>query len=110
MTFMLTRARIVSGTAKGAAPGTGFEDERLVDRGTFAKELVSAFGFSPAAPRRAAHFSLPAGHPARESVEILESLGILDLYRSTRKFSPTAPVTRGEAAEMTMRAMTAGRP
>jgi hypothetical protein len=121
MAVLLTRARQVSkgqasemripATAKGVFSEDDVDPGRFVSRGVFVEALVSAFGFSPVSPaRNDARFSLPAGHPSEKSVQILASLGILDLYRPARRFSLAAPVTRGEAVEMALRAMTAGQP
>ncbi|MDR3264671.1 MAG: FAD-dependent oxidoreductase [Synergistaceae bacterium] len=105
MAFMLTLARLASGTSKGEAPVAGEKPERFVSRGTFAETLCATFGFEKR-NSSSIGFTLPENHRSFDAIETLSSLGILNLYRSERDFRPARPVTRGEAAEMMMRAMT----
>ena len=54
-------------------------------------------------------FFSPSDHPNAPAVAALSPFGILDLYKSEREFRFGRPVTRGEAAEMTLRAMKAAK-
>ncbi|GHV41503.1 hypothetical protein FACS1894187_23280 [Synergistales bacterium] len=107
MVMILTKARVVSKTAKGEVPALTDKPDRFVTRGVFARALVSAFGFQTASAPVRRPFDVPDEHPSAPSVKILDSKGILSLYKNSNDFRPGRPVTRGEAAEMLMRAMTA---
>jgi hypothetical protein len=107
MASMLTRARLASGTSKGEPPVAGEKPDQFVSRGAFAEALCSTFGFEKE-NASSSWFRLSESHHSFDAIKTLASLGILDLYRSERDFRPARPVTRGEAAEMMMRAMTAG--
>lgn len=107
---MMEKARSASGTALGNIPPLGDKPDAFVNRGQFAKALCDAFGFLQPGVfanggEKGQFFSLPE-HPNTPAVAALAPLGILDLYKSEREFRFGRPVTRGEAAEMVMRAMT----
>lgn len=110
---MMERARKASGTSLGGAPALGEKPDVFVNRGQFAKALCDTFGFLqaeffPRDGKKGLFFSLPE-HPQASAVAALSPLGILDIYKSEREFRFGRPVTRGEAAEMVMRAMTAAK-
>jgi hypothetical protein len=112
MTAMLARARAASQVRRGAAPANdkakGKKAFAFVSRWDFTAALASAFGipYGEQAPH-ASYFSLPDGHRARELVDAMTAAGVLDVFRADRVFHPAKPITRGEAIEMTYRAMTA---
>lgn len=107
MVSMLTKARAASATKQGIDPVAGPKPDQFVSRGMFAEALCSTFGFSGEGKAKASeYFTISSDHRSAEAVNTLAPLGILDLYRSERDFRPARPVTRGEAAEMMMKAMT----
>lgn len=110
---MMEKARKASGTSLGLLPELGDKTDAFVNRGRFVKALCDTFGFSdPEAFPRAkgkGSFFASSKHPNAPAVEALSPLGILDLYKSEREFHFGRPVTRGEAAEMIMKAMTSAK-
>ncbi|GHS99402.1 hypothetical protein AGMMS50276_22960 [Synergistales bacterium] len=106
MVAILTKAKEAAKIETGEIPALTDKSDRFITRGVFARALVSAFGFSAGASGGRS-FSVSGEHPANEAVKILDSNGILKLYKNSRDFHPGRPVTRGEAAEMLMAAMTA---
>lgn len=105
MATMLARARTASGTMKGSPPVVGDKPEIFVSRGIFAEALYATFGFEESEGARH-YFNIDVEHPQANAVNALAPLGILDIYKSELDFHPARPVTRGEAAEMMMKAMT----
>ncbi|MDR2136976.1 MAG: FAD-dependent oxidoreductase [Synergistaceae bacterium] len=107
MVAMLNKARRASKTSEGRDVAKDEWSERLhfITRGVFADALVKAFGFSDdrSVPRR---FDVAPEHRFAQAINTLDSLGILNLYSSTRDIRPARPITRGEAAEMLMKAAT----
>jgi hypothetical protein len=112
MAAMLNKARAASKTANGRDitekewPGR----PSYVSRGLFADAVAQAFGFGSPARRSRRRYAEPSPEPGPQpskAVLALNSLGILDFYRSERGFHPSRPITRGEAVEILMRAMTA---
>jgi hypothetical protein len=108
MVSMLTIARLASKNRKGNVSPVGEKPEQFISRGVFAEELCAAFGIEKnnAPPLSPSFFTLPAKHRVTGAVNALTSLGILDVYRFEREFRPARPVTRGEAVEMLLKAMT----
>jgi hypothetical protein len=108
MAAMLNKARRASKTSEGRDVAEDEWSDRIhfVTRGIFSDALVKAFGFGAdnSAPRR---FDIAPEHRFAEAIDTLDSLGILNLYGSTRNIRPARPITRGEAAEILMKAMTA---
>ncbi|GHS88341.1 hypothetical protein AGMMS49957_09680 [Synergistales bacterium] len=107
MVAVLTKAKAVAGIKKGETPTLTDKPDRFITRGVFARALVSAFGLKAASTPARRPFSVPDGHPSEAAVKILDSKEILNLYKNSGDFHPGRPVTRGEVAEMLMRAMTA---
>ena len=83
----------------------GDKPETFVSRGIFAETLYTTFGFEENGGSRH-YFNIATEHPNANAVNALAPLGILDIYKSELDFHPARPVTRGEAAEMMMMAMT----
>ena len=110
---MMEKARKASGSTLGSVPPLGDKSEAFVNRGQFARVLCDTFGFlPPEAPSKSGGkglFFSPSKHHNAPAVAALAPLGILDLYKTEREFRFGRPVTRGEAAEMIMRAMTAAK-
>lgn len=110
MVSMMDKARKASGTPSGTVPSLGGTPNAFVNRGQFAKALCDTFGLTPPVPppmnREQGTSFTPTQHPNAAAVAVLAPLGILDLYKSEREFRFGRPVTRGEAAEMVMKAMT----
>ncbi|NLL36013.1 MAG: FAD-dependent oxidoreductase [Fretibacterium sp.] len=129
MVQMMERAREASRTTLGQVPPIGSKPDRFISRGVFAKALCQTFDFDApeeAAPSKAkkgrgkrekapqprprkSSFFTPSEHPSAPAVELLSAKGILDLYKTERAFRYGHPVTRGEAAEMLMKAMAAAQ-
>ena len=110
---MMERARKASGTSLGLVPELGEKPDAFVNRGRFAKALCDTFGFfDPEAfpeVKEKGSFFASSQHPNAPAVDTLSPLGILDLYKSEREFHFGRPVTRGEAVEMIMKAMTVAK-
>jgi hypothetical protein len=112
MVAMLNRARAASKTSAGrdVAEVEWSDKTRFATRGLFADAVASAFGLYDVKPRdghgRSA-VNIAPDHRFAEAVTALSALGILDFYRSEREFRPAHPITRGEVAEILMKAMTA---
>lgn len=105
MFAMLTRARHAAGAATGTDLASSEKPEQFAGRGMFAEALCSAFGFEKTDASRS-YFTISEDHRFADAVNTLASLGVLDIYKGERDFHPARPVTRGEAAEMMMKAMT----
>ena len=115
MISMVNKARAASRTAGGRnLTGVEWSDASyFVSRGLFSDAVFQAFGFdslpssknSFSKSRR--RFDIPPTHRFAEAVQTLDSLDILNIFRSERDFRPARPLSRGEAAEILMRAMTA---
>jgi hypothetical protein len=116
MVSMLNKARAASKTSAGRDLT---EDEwsdkiRFATRGLFADAVADAFGLYDAHLENLkngdAHgVEIDPSHRFAKAVTALNALGLLDLYRSDRQFRPARPVTRGEAVEILMKAMTVRR-
>jgi hypothetical protein len=113
MVVMLNRARVASRTSSGrdVDENEWSDKTRFATRGLFADAVASAFGFHGSEPGKddspgRRNIAIAPAHRFAEAVNALDSLGILDLYRSARDFHPARPITRGEAAEILMKAMT----
>ncbi|MDR1379595.1 MAG: FAD-dependent oxidoreductase [Synergistaceae bacterium] len=108
MTAMLNKARLASKTSEGRELTEDEWTERIhfITRGVFADAVVKAFGFSNdnSVPRR---FDISPEHRFFKAINTLDSLGILNLYSATRDLHPARPITRGEAAEILIKAATA---
>ncbi|MDR1649108.1 MAG: FAD-dependent oxidoreductase [Synergistaceae bacterium] len=107
MISMLNKARAASKTA-GGRDLTGEEWPEatfFVSRGMFSDAVFRAFGFR-LGPRPNIFFNIPSTHRFAEPVRTLDALGILNVFRPERDFRPARPLTRGEAADIVMRAMT----
>jgi hypothetical protein len=118
MVVMLNRARAASKTSFGrdVAESEWSEKTRFATRGLFADGAAAAFGLFGAdgsssdggsSDRRSAGIS--QSHRFSRAVTALTDLGILDLYEKESDFRPARPVTRGEAAQILMKAMTVRR-
>jgi hypothetical protein len=111
MSVMLNKARLAARVSGGQAQDESLQPDRLVTRGFFADAVSRAFGFSN--KNVASTLKIAPGHRYEGAVKALDSLGILDLYRPEGKLSPEGeffparPITRGEAVEILMKAMTA---
>lgn len=103
--IMMTRARKASGTQQGSAPQRAAKPDQIVTRGMLAEALKNTFGFTLNEHKRSSYFVIPESHQYAQAVNILTPLGILDIYKAERDFHPARPVTRGEALELTVRAM-----
>jgi hypothetical protein len=113
MIAMLNKARAASKTSAGrdVAEDEWSDKTHFVTRGLFADAVASAFGLHDAKPRGSASnrnaVKIAPAHRFAKAVTALSALGILDLYQSESEFHPARPVTRGEAVEVLMKAMTA---
>jgi hypothetical protein len=114
MIVMLNKARAASKTSAGRDVE---EDEwpvktHFATRGLFADAVANAFGLYDAEQNgdgRSASvmdIEIAATHRFAKAVTALNAWGILDLYRSEGEFRPARPITRGEAVEILMKAMT----
>jgi hypothetical protein len=112
MIAMLNRARAASKTSAGrdVAESEWSDKIHFTTRGLFADAVASAFGLYDVEPGNGASRRLAAEiaptHRFAKAVTALNALGILDLYQSEREFRPARPITRGEAVEILMKAMT----
>jgi hypothetical protein len=113
MVVMLNRARAASKTSFGrdVAEDEWSEKTRFATRGLFADGVAAAFGLfgtdGGSSDRHSAGIS--QSHRFSKAVTALTDLGILDLYEKESEFRPARPVTRGEAAQILMKAMTVRR-
>ncbi len=122
MKNMMERARISSGTTAGEVYESAIDPERFVNRGIFADAICKTFGFydelneakngnggeKNEVPQRGVFFTLPE-HPNAQAVRTLSPKGVLDIYKTEKDFHFGRPITRGEAVEMMMRAMTVAK-
>jgi hypothetical protein len=110
MVSMLNRARAASKTAGGRdlSGGEWPEPSYFVSRGLFSDAVFQAFGFgNRPLPKNRRRFEIPSTHRFAEAVQTLDVFGILDVFHAERDFRPARPLTRGEAVDIVMRAMTA---
>jgi hypothetical protein len=110
MLAMLNKARAASKTSAGrdAAEDEWPDRTHFATRGLFADAVANAFGLYDVEPGGSAQpaVDIASTHRFAKAVTALGALGILDLYRSEREFRPARPITRGEAVEILMKAMT----
>jgi hypothetical protein len=104
MFSMLSKARLASRTSKGVEPAEKENPERFVSRGEFVESLRETFGLEKGSRPSSSLVKIPKEHRFFDAIDTLAALGILDLYRP--EFYPARPITRGEAVEMLMKAMT----
>jgi hypothetical protein len=111
MAAMLNKARAASKTSAGrnVTENEWSEKTRFATRGLFADAVANAFGLHNATtsetfPQQGA--AIAPAHRFAKAVTSLNALGILDLYREESEFRPARPITRGEAVEILMKAMT----
>lgn len=110
MVGMLNKARTAAKTSKGRLlnPSEWSETVRFATRGLFADAIEKSFGFErPADDERPPYFNIPSEHRFANAIHTLARFGILDIYQTERDFFPARPISRGEAVEMLMKAMTA---
>jgi hypothetical protein len=109
MVSMLNKARAASKSAGGHdLTGDEWTDATFfVSRGMFSDAVFRAFGLGDRTlPKKRPRFDIPSTHRFAEPVKALDAFDILYIFRSERDFRPARPLTRGEAAEIAMRAMT----
>jgi hypothetical protein len=110
MISMLNRARAASKTAGGRdlIADEWSDASFFVSRGLFSDAVYRAFGFGDRTlPKNKRRFDISPTHRFAEAVRTLDVLGVLDVFRPERDFRPARPLSRGEAAEIVMKAMTA---
>jgi len=110
MVFMLNKARAAAHISEGRLLKEEDLPDRFVSRGIFAEALHQAFGFDNKVEKNANMPRIDPAHRYAKAVGVLSSIGILDLYRMEKEFLPAHPITRGEAVEILMKAMTVERP
>jgi len=106
MASMLNKARIAARVSEGRPQKEKDLQDRFVTRGIFADAVSLAFGFGDEIKNNAKKLRIEPTHRFAKAVGALDSRGILDLYKSEKEFFPARPITRGEAVEILMRAMT----
>ena len=80
-----------------------------ISRGDLAREVCEALpGLREVVPEKGARLPFKAGkHRNAEYVELLGRLGVLDVYKAEGEFYYGRPVTKGEAADIIVRACVA---
>jgi hypothetical protein len=110
MISMVNKARAVSKTPGGRELAGGEWDGEpgsFVSRGLFSDAVFRAFGFGERVfPEKRRRFDIPPTHRFAGAVQALDALDILNVFGADRDFRPARPLSRGEAAEILMRAMT----
>ena len=101
MVSMLNRARAAAQASGGQPREEGSEPDRFVTLGIFADAVCRAFGFYDEATTHTTSMRRFVN-----ALRILNSLGIFDLYDSGRELLYAFPISRGQAVEILMKAMT----
>ena len=84
--------------------------DAFVSRGDFALKLNEAFNLSNARRPKGARSPFQSSrHRHAHILDVLGPLGVLDVYKKDPEFRFGRPVTRGEAADMLVRAMVAAK-
>jgi hypothetical protein len=110
MVSMVNKARAVSKIAGGRDLT---EDEwpdatSFVSRGMFSDAIFRAFGLEARKlPKKRPYFDIPSTHRFAEPVQALDAFDLLNVFRTERDFRPARPLSRGEAADILMRTMSA---
>jgi hypothetical protein len=113
MTAMIEKATAAASASPDALLGNVVSgdaissSDRFATRGMFAEAVWKAFELASSSTGNGEENfrgRIDPAHRYAKVVSALDSLGILDLYKGG--FFPARPITRGEAAEILMKAMT----